>query len=69
MATKFKARKVRMAREYYVEAIGPDGLKHRVGLFKRRSIAKEWIAQHASEWDNEGTYGQHATQQGSTLRP
>jgi hypothetical protein len=69
VTTKFKARKLRMAREYYVEAIGPDGLKHHVGPFKLRSLAKEWIAQHGSAWDDEGMRGQYASQPSSILRP
>ena len=44
----FAARKVRMAREYYVEAVAPGGAKYRIGCFKVRAAAMEWIETHAA---------------------
>ena len=46
----FAARKVRMAREYYVEATAPDRAKYRIGCFKVRAAALEWIEAHAANW-------------------
>ncbi len=46
----FAARKVRMAREYYVEAVAPGGAKYRIGCFKVRAAAMEWIETHAANW-------------------
>ena len=44
----FAARKVRMAREYYVEATASDRAKYRIGCFKVRAAAQEWIETHAA---------------------
>jgi len=46
----FATRKVRMAREYYVEATAPDGAKYRIGCFKVRAAAVEWIETRAASW-------------------
>lgn len=46
----FASRKVRLGREYYVEARTPDGTRHRIGLFKFRVRADDWIAEHAANW-------------------
>jgi hypothetical protein len=47
---RFVARKVRMASEYYVEATAPGRVKYRIGPFKLRARAKEWIAVRSSHW-------------------
>jgi len=39
-----------MASEYYVEAIAPGHAKHRIGPFKRRAQAWEWISLHSTDW-------------------
>ena len=49
----FASRKVRMGREYYVEARTADGTRHRIGSFKFRGRANDWIAQHAANWSPE----------------
>jgi hypothetical protein len=49
----FAARKVRMAREYYVEATARDQAKYRIGSFKVRAGALEWIETHAANWKPE----------------
>ena len=46
----FASRKVRMGREYYVQARTADGTRHRIGRFKFRGRANDWIAQHAATW-------------------
>jgi hypothetical protein len=47
---KFVARKVRMANEYYVEASAPGRLTHRIGPFKLRASAKQWIRDQRTRW-------------------
>jgi hypothetical protein len=46
---RFDPRNTGPAGEYFVEVIGPDGLKHHVGPFKHRAEAEEWIAQNPSD--------------------
>ena len=48
--TRFTARKVRMASEYYVDATVPGRLKYRIGPFKQRTQAREWISLHSTDW-------------------
>jgi len=48
MAIKFLANDLRRADSFYVETVGPDGLKHHVGPFKGRRRAQDWIEQNAS---------------------
>jgi hypothetical protein len=46
----FAARKVRLGREFYVEATAPDRRKYRIGSFKFRTRAQDWIKTHAARW-------------------
>jgi hypothetical protein len=52
-ATTFASRKYRLGRDYYVEACAADGARHRIGSFKFRVRADDWIAQHAADWTSE----------------
>ncbi len=52
----FVARKVRLASEYYVEVSVPGRLKYRIGSFKLRARAKEWITVHSTQWLPESDY-------------
>jgi len=47
---KFAARKVRLGREFYVEATAPDRKTYRIGSFKFRGRAQDWIKAHAATW-------------------
>jgi hypothetical protein len=47
---KFAARKVRLGREFYVEAVAPDRRTYRIGSFKFRGRAQDWIKAHATSW-------------------
>jgi len=46
-----KVQDVQMARSYFVETDGRDGLKHHVGPFRTRSEAEAWIAGRISGAD------------------
>jgi hypothetical protein len=46
----FSARKVVMSREYFVQAVTPDGTKCKIGPFKYKGRAQDWIERHASTW-------------------
>jgi len=50
---KFAARKVRLGREFYVEAMAPDRRRYRIGSFKFRGRAQDWIVAHAAAWQPE----------------
>ena len=43
MTTQLK-RDARPAREYIVEVVGPDGIRHHLGPFRQRKEAQCWIA-------------------------
>jgi len=47
METNQTSWRVRATEEYYVEMVGPDGLKHHVGPFKDIARAEDWLAQHS----------------------
>jgi hypothetical protein len=47
---QFAVRKVRMAREFYIEATAPGHAKYRIGSFKIRGRAQDWIKAHAAHW-------------------
>ena len=53
MTIKFFSRKVRLGREYYVDAVMADGTHHRIGSFKFRARADDWIRLHAADWQPE----------------
>lgn len=43
MTTQLK-RGARPAREYIVEVVGSDGIRHHLGPFRQRKEAQRWIA-------------------------
>jgi len=63
---KFRARKVKMAREYFVEVTGPNGQKHHVGHFDLRSSAQEWILRNAADWTPEPSDAGELSKRGPT---
>jgi hypothetical protein len=50
MTITFASRTVRLGREYYVAAYVAGGARYRIGLFKFRIRADDWIAQHSTKW-------------------
>ena len=48
MATKLIASDINRADAFYVELVGPDGLKHHVGPFEGRRRAEDWIIHNES---------------------
>ncbi len=46
MEKESRSAKARTTRQYYVEVIAHDGLKHHVGPFKHLSRAEDWIEQN-----------------------
>jgi hypothetical protein len=51
----FSARKVVMSRKYFVEAVTPHGEKRKIGPFRYRSRAEDWIERNASTWSPDDT--------------
>ena len=47
---KFTVRKVRLGRGFYVEATAPDRRTSRIGSFKSRGRAQDWIKAYAANW-------------------
>jgi len=47
---KFAARKVQLGRGFYVEATAPDRRMSRIGSFKFRGRAQDWIKAYAANW-------------------